>query len=314
MAKGIQPAELGFFVQLATAGSLTAAARNLGVTVPAVSRKLALMERRVGMPLLNRTTRRMSLTPEGDVFLAHARRILQDIEHLNQLLTHPDGLPTGLLRVNTAFGFGRVHVAPAIARFVRAFPDIEVQLQLSGDPPPLADDAFDVCIRFGKPSDQRVVARKIASNHRLLCASPAYLADRGEPKVPADLARHQCITLRFGDDAYGLWRLLKRGSEASQTDMRKVRGALSTNDGETVVNWALGGLGIVMAADWLVGPYLRSGRLVPVLADYQTPEADIFAVYPRKHQNSLRVKLFIDHLEKSIAHLDDHSLATAQAP
>src|SRR5471030_2207690 len=149
MPAAIKPTDLGFFSVLAGAGSLSAAARELGVTTPAVSKHLALMESRVGVALVNRTTRRMSLTPEGEIYLEQARRILGEIEGMEAMLGVARGAPTGLLRVNATLGFGRSHVAPLISRFVRKYPGVEVQLQLSVNPPPLTDDAFDVCIRFG---------------------------------------------------------------------------------------------------------------------------------------------------------------------
>ncbi|MDP3082466.1 MAG: LysR family transcriptional regulator, partial [Rubrivivax sp.] len=140
MNTGIQPADLGFFSTLAAAGSLSAAARELGVTTPAVSKRLALMESRLAMSLVNRTTRRMSLTPEGEIYLAHARRILAEIEQMAELLGVSRATPTGLLRVNATLGFGRSHVAPLISQFARQYPQVEVQLQLSVNPPPLGDD------------------------------------------------------------------------------------------------------------------------------------------------------------------------------
>jgi len=182
----IQAGDLGFFSSLAAAGSLSAAARELGISTPAVSKHLALMEARVGLPLVNRSTRRMSLTPEGELVLDHARRILGEIDEMQNLLGLSKAMPQGLLRVNATLGFGRSHVAPLISRFVRKHPQVQVQLQLSVNPPPLTDDSFDVCIRFGAPPDTRVVARHLAPNRRLLCASPAYLARHGVPKVPHD--------------------------------------------------------------------------------------------------------------------------------
>ena len=179
MNEGIQPADLGFFSVLASAGSLSAAAREMGITTPAVSRHLAQMEARLGVGLVNRTTRRMSLTPEGELYLAHARRILGDIQDMGELLGASRSSPQGLLRVNATLGFGRIHIAPLISRFVRQHPGVDAQLQLSVNPPPLTDDAFDVCIRFGAPPDARVIARHIAPNRRLLCASPAYLKQLG---------------------------------------------------------------------------------------------------------------------------------------
>ena len=290
----IQPAELGFFSTLAASGSLSAAARELGISTPAVSKRLAQMETRLGVALLNRTTRRMSLTPEGELYVEHARRILAEIDDLTQLLGEAKAAPRGLLRVNATLGFGRSHVAPLISKFARKHPQVEVQLQLSVNPPALADEAFDVCIRFGAPPDTRVIARRIASNRRLLCASPAYLARAGTPKLPQDLARHSCIGIRQGDETYGMWRLTSGRGAAQRTESVKTRGTLSTNDGEIAVNWALDGHGILMRAEWDIARYLRSGRLVPVLPGYRTPDADIYAVWPQRHQLSARVRAFVD--------------------
>lgn len=300
MTSPVQPADLGFFSTLAACGSLSAAARELGISTPAVSKRLSQMETRLGVTLVNRTTRRMSLTPEGELYVAHARRILGEIDDMAQLLGGAKGEAQGLLRVNATLGFGRSHVAPLISKFVRKHPQVEVQLQLSVNPPPLTDDAFDVCIRFGAPPEARVIARRIASNRRLLCASPAYLARAGQPRVPNDLAHHRCIGIRQGDEAYGMWRLSTGRGAAQRTETVKTRGALSTNDGEIAVNWALDGHGILMRAEWDIARYLRSGRLVQVLANYRTPDADIYAVYPQRHQLSARVRTFVDFIAAAL--------------
>ena len=294
MASRIQAADLGFFSALARAGSLGAAARELGITTPAVSKHLALMEARLGLLLVNRSTRRMSLTPEGEVYLERARRILGEIDDMEQLLGSAKAMPRGLLRVNATLGFGRSHIAPLISRFVRKHPQLEVQLQLSVNPPPLTEDAFDVCIRFGAPPDARVIARRIAPNRRLLCAAPAYLARHGTPKVPSDLGRHNCIGIRQGEEAYGVWRLSSGRGKPAVAEAVKTRGNLTTNDGEIAVNWALDGHGILMRAEWDVDRYLKNGRLVQVLPQYFTPDADIHAVWPQRHQLAVRVRAFVD--------------------
>ena len=301
MTSSVQPADLGFFSTLASAGSLSAAARELGITTPAVSKHLALMESRLGVPLVVRTTRRMSLTPEGELYLESARRILGEIDGMAELLGLSKATPKGLLRVNATLGFGRSHVAPLISRFVRKHPQVEVQLQLSVNPPPLTEDSFDVCVRFGAPPDSRVIARYIAPNRRLLCASPAYLAKRGVPKVPNDLAKHNCIGIRQGEEAYGVWRLTSGRGKTATTEAVKTRGNLTTNDGEIAVNWALEGHGVLMRAEWDIERYLRNGRLVHVLPQYHTPDADIHAVYPQRHQLAARVRAFVDFVALSLS-------------
>lgn len=288
---------MAFFSLLIRAGSLSGAARELDITTPAVSKRLTQMEARLGVPLLHRTTRRIGLTPEGELYLAHARRILADIDDMEQLVSNSLAAPKGLLRVNATLGFGRSHIAPLISDFARRYPEVQVQLQLTVNPPPLSEDAFDVCIRFGEPPDARVIARRIAANRRLICAAPAYLARFGTPQVPNDLAQHNCIGIRQGDEAYGIWRL----TSGKRTQTVKVRGNLNTNDGEIAVTWALKGHGILMRAEWDIAKYLRSGRLRQVLENWQTPPADIYAVYPQRLQTAARVRAFVDFVVAAFA-------------
>lgn len=290
------PSEMVFFTQLVRFGSLSATARELNLSTAAVSVRLSQMEARLGVQLVHRTTRRMSLTHEGEIYLAHARRILADIDDMERELSHAQLKPKGLLRVNATLGFGRSHVAPLISQFAKRFPEVQVQLQLTVNPPPLHEDAFDVCIRFGEPPDARVVAKRLASNRRLMCAAPAYLSRYGEPKTPADLARHNCIGIRQGDEAYGVWHL----TLGKKKETVKVRGNLSTNDGEIAVAWALAGHGVLMRAEWDIAKYLRSGRLQQVLEHYQTPPADIYAVYPARHQTAARVQTFVSFVHDAL--------------
>ncbi|MDA8521854.1 LysR substrate-binding domain-containing protein [Acidovorax sp. NCPPB 4044] len=304
-ATGILPAELGFFSTLAGSGSLSAAARELGISTAAVSKRLSQMEARTGVALVSRSTRRMGLTPEGEVFLEHARRILADIDGLNELLGQARSSPRGLLRVNATLGFGRMHIAPLISRFARRHPGVEIQLQLSVHPPALTEDAYDVCIRFGEPPEARVIARRLAVNRRILCAAPAYLRQHGTPRAPRDLEQHHCIGIRQGDEAYGLWRLSTGRGVRLRTESVKTHGPLTTNDGEIAVRWALEGHGILLRAEWDVNRYLHSGRLVQVLPQYDTPAADIYAVYPQRHRLSSRVRTFVDHLAEAFGQAGD---------
>jgi LysR family transcriptional activator of dmlA len=299
MSLGIQPAELGFLVALSGSGSLSATARELGISKAAVSKRLATIELRTGVALVNRTTRRMSLTPEGDAVVERARRILDDMAELDRMLSQSTQVPAGLLRVNATLGFGRSQVAPLISRFVQRHPAVAVQLQLSVDPPAPTEDAFDICIRFGQPPDARVIARRLAPNRRLLCAAPAYLARRGHPARPQDLSGHNCIGIRQGDEAYGTWRMASGSGSRLRSVTVKTQGTLATNDGEIAVSWALDGLGILMRAEWDISRHLRSGRLVQLLPQWQMPEADIFAVYPQRLQFSARVLAFVEFLAES---------------
>jgi len=301
MTKAINPADLSFFSVLVQCGSLTAAARELGLTTPAISKRLSQVEARLGTTLVSRTTRRMGLTPEGEIYLEHARRILGDIEQMESQLLGLAQAPQGTLRVNATLGFGRSHIAPLLSQFVRKHPRVDVQLQLSVNPPPLTDDVYDVCFRFGHPPDSRGIARFIAPNRRLVVASPAYLKRHGTPSVPHDLVKHNCIGIRQGDEVYGQWRfsLVRGGRKPEQTETVKIRGNLTTNDGGIAVNWALEGHGILLRAEWDVERYLATGRLVHVLGGYASPDADIYAVYAQQHRSSVRVKALVDFVAAS---------------
>jgi len=288
--------DLAFFVTVVGAGSLAAAAQELNLTAPAVSKRLARLEDRLGVRLMNRTTRRSSLTGEGEVFLAHARRILADIEEMEGQIGSSRAEPKGLLRVNASLGFGRTCVGPSVAAFVRRYPHVEVRLHLTDRPVPLPSEDIDIAIRFGDQPDSRLIASKIADNRRLLCASPAYLARRGRPAVPSDLSRHDCIVLRQNDTVYGQWHFAKgRGNETV-----KVHGPLSTNDGAVALNWALEGHGILMRSEWNVAALLRDGRLEEVLPGYRTPSADIYAVYPERLNLTAKIAMFAAHLRADL--------------
>nr|WP_052170636.1 LysR substrate-binding domain-containing protein [Massilia sp. JS1662] len=285
--------DLEFFSQLVKHGSLAALARELGVTPPAITGRLAQLEKRLGVRLLNRTTRRISVTHEGEIYLATGTRILAELQELEQSVSSSRAVPKGLLRVNATFGFGRRHIAPAVVEFAKLYPQVEVQLELTDRSVNLADKAFDIGIWFGAVPDSRLVARKIVANRRVLCASPRYLKEHGVPATPRELQTHQCIVLRESEAAFGTWHLTK----GSRQETVKVRGTHSTNDGETGVLWALAGFGILMRSEWDVHADIAAGRLVRILPDWDLPSADIFAVYPERANVSAKVNAFIDFLK-----------------
>lgn len=284
--------DLEFFVQLAHAGSLAAAAREQGVAPSTVTKRLAGLELRLNVRLINRTTRRMSLTDEGEAFLREGSRVLVDLKELEQRLAGATLSPRGLLRVNATLGFGREHIAPLVSQFSQRYPEVEVLLHLSDRPLNLIEQGFDVAVRIGELPDQRLTARKIANNERILCAAPAYLARAGSPARPADLQAHRCLMIRENDDTVGVWRLTHDARQESV----KLRSPLSTNDGAVALGWALEGQGILMRSEWDAARYLRSGRLVRVLPEWSAPRADIVAVFPTKQHLSARTRAFVDHL------------------
>jgi DNA-binding transcriptional LysR family regulator len=288
--------ELSFFVLLAKLGSLAATARELGITPPAVTKRLMLMEQRLGVRLLNRTTRRVSLTGEGETYLAQAARILGDIRDMEESVSSSRAAPKGLLRVNATLGFGRTTIAPLVSAFAKRYPEVEVQLQLTDRAINLVEDAYDLGIRFGELPDTRLGARRILSNQRFLCASPAYLKRHGEPRVPHELVQHRCILHRQNNDTHSTWRL-EKGRKAETV---KVHGSLSSNDGDVVLGWALDGHGILLRSEWDAAKYLDSGRLQVVLPDYTLPSADLYVYFPSRQQQPARVRAFIDFLVESL--------------
>ncbi|HEY9571842.1 MAG TPA: LysR family transcriptional regulator, partial [Pusillimonas sp.] len=284
--------DLSFFVLLTKCATLARAAQELGVTPPTVSKRLAALETRLGVRLMNRTTRRISLTAEGEAYLLEGSRLLDELNVLEHTIAGGHAVPRGRLRVHATLGFGRKHIVPAISRFVKTHPEVEVQLQLSDRPMNLVEQGFDVAIRFGEIPDSRLTARTIAFNRRLLCAAPQYLQEFGAPMRPSDLRSHQCIVLRESDETYGTWHL----AQASRTETVKVRGRISTNDGESALAWALEGHGILVRSEWDAAAYLRSGRLRPVLTDWALPSANIVAVYPTRQNLSARTRAFVEQL------------------
>jgi LysR family transcriptional regulator, transcriptional activator for dmlA len=284
--------DLNLFALVARHRNLAAAAREIGVTPPAVSKRLAQLERRLGVRLTNRTTRRLSLTPEGELYLTNGSRILDDLSELEQLVTRSSAEPTGLLRVNASFGFGRARIAPAVSEFVARFPAMKIQLHLTDRAMNLQEEGFDVGIRFGEVPDARINARLLLKNRRIVCASPAYLKRHGKPSVPHDLARHACIVLRENDSAYGTWHF-SRGKRAETV---KVDGALSCNDGGTVLHWALEGHGIAARSEWEIAGHIERGELVPLLDEWTLPNADIHAIYLERNRLSAKLRTFVDFL------------------
>ncbi|CAN7526816.1 MULTISPECIES: LysR family transcriptional regulator [Pseudomonas] len=296
-----QTLDLSFFYLLANKGSLAATARELGVTPPAVSKRLTALEARLGTRLVNRTTRSMSLTSEGELYFSHAARILTQINELEQLVSSSRATPKGLIRVNASLGFGRRYIGPALAAFFAQYPEVEIQLEISDHPLDLATHGFDLGIRFGTLPDAAFHARKIASNRRLLCASPLYLDKYGTPGKLAELQDHNCIFIRQNESPYGVWSFNNGGRKENI----KVHGALGCNDGEVALNWALDGFGILLRAEWDIARYVRSGRLRLVLEDQTPTRADVYAVYPQQLHLSARVRCLIDFLIERFKHIDN---------
>ncbi|SHN07378.1 LysR family transcriptional regulator [Roseibium suaedae] len=288
--------DMSFFVLLARHESFVETARELGVTASAVSRRLARLEDRLGVRLMNRTTRRVSLTGEGEVYFAKAVRLLGEIEELESSLRTARERPSGLLRINATFGFSRAYIAPTAALFSERYPDVDVQLVVSDAPLNIIEQGFDLNIRFGHPPSSNLVQRLLHRNRRFMCASASYIQKFGSPKVLKDLSHHDCIVLRQEHDIYDIWKF--EGLDGESASVR-VNGRLSTNDGEMAREWMLGGRGIMLRSEWDIASHVREGRIRVILPDYfQT--ANILAIYPERHNLTAKVRLFVDALAECI--------------
>ncbi len=289
--------DLSFFQQVATRTSLTQVARHLGLSLPAVSKRLSQLESRLGVQLLQRTTRRLSLTPEGVLYLEGSRPILRQLEELESALGSRQPTLQGRLRINGTLGFGRRHLAAVVSSFARLHPELEISLELTSQPLSMLDDQFDIGVCMGEPPDSRLIGIRLLENPRILCASAGYLEGMPELTRVADLAQHNCIVLRqFGSD-YAIWRFSKDGQEYSH----KVSGTLSSNDGEVALSLALDGHGLILRSRWNVQQHLESGRLQAVLTDHQAPQADIFAVYQHRRHIPQRISVFARYLAQALA-------------
>ncbi len=289
--------DLRFFTLVARLGSLTAVAREMGLTLPAVSKRLTLLEQRLGVQLVLRTTRRLAFTLEGERYVEGARPIITQIAELESAVSNSQALLTGRLNLNASFGFGRRFITPLISSFHRLHPNLDIDLQLTSQPLNFLDNSVDIDLRVGEPPDSRLVAIKLMSNSRVVCAAPAYLEKYGAPNTVTCLAHHNCIVLRQYESDYSLWRFTKDGKEYVQ----KVNGDLSSNDGETVVHYARDGQGIILRSRWDIKKDLEQGDLIPLLTDYQAPAADIYAVYTYRKHLPARISAFIHYLKQHLS-------------
>jgi LysR family transcriptional activator of dmlA len=284
--------DLRLFCAIVKKLSFSAAAEELGISRALVSKRIALLEETLGTRLLNRTTRRVSVTEQGAIVAQWAQRIDEDLEQMSDALSQARTSPRGHLRVCSSTGFGRNRLAPAISALAVQHPGLEIALELLDRPVDLAGEGFDVDIRVGEIDAPDLIARKIASNSRVLCAAPRYLAQFGEPTTLSELASHRCLPVRERDQAFGRWKL----SGPDGTQVVRVAGPMSSNNGEVVHAWAIDGHGIILRSMWDVKPSLESGQLVRVLVDYAQP-ADVWALYQNGLSASAKMRVFVDFLE-----------------
>jgi DNA-binding transcriptional LysR family regulator len=293
-----KPGEMRAFVRSVELGGFSAASRDLDLTPSALSKLVTRMEDRLGVRLMNRTTRKLALTAEGEAYYASAKRILTEIEEAEAEVTRFSAHPKGMLRINVGVAFGMHQLAPALPRFLDQYPEIELDVTVTDRVIDLVEEGADVAIRNGTLRDSSLVARKICDLHRVICASPAYLKKHGVPKTPQDLLNHNCISIS-GAPQLRKWpfSVVAKGGGARGIENIDVHGNVSANNAETLLQLAATGVGVIRLADVIVADGIRAGWLVPLLTDVHHVEPlPLTAVYPQGKHKSPRVAAFVNFL------------------
>ncbi|WP_369797768.1 LysR substrate-binding domain-containing protein [Cupriavidus sp. UYPR2.512] len=287
--------QLETFVSVASRGSLSAAAAAEGVAPAIIGRRIDALEERLGVKLLVRTTRKISLTFEGSAFLEDCQRILNDLHNAEASVSAGGVKASGHLRVTAPAGYGRKHVAPLVPLFIESHPDVSITLDLSDRVVDLVNEGFDCAIRLGDLPDSSLVSIRLAETRRVVVASPEYLARAGRPRAPEDLQRHNCLAFGASANVQRGWVFQEEGRAVTV----KVGGTMECSDGAVLHEWCLQGNGLAWRSWWEVGSEIASGRLVTVLDEFQAPPIGIHAVFPQRKHLPLRVRLFIDHLKNT---------------
>ena len=281
------------FAAVAARGSLVAAAKAEDVAPAVIGRRLDALERRLGVKLLIRTTRRLSLTHEGSAFLEDCQRVLADLANAEASVSAGGVKASGHLRITSPAGFGRRHVAPLVPRFLALHPEVNLSLNLSDRVVDIVNESFDCAVRVGDLPDSSLVSVRLAANRRLCVATPAYLRRAGTPQHPDDLARHECLALTSDASQTRGWAFMVDGALA----YRRPAGRLDCSDGQVLHAWCAAGLGLAWRSTWEVEQELNAGELVSVLDHYAAPPNGIYAVFPQAKHLALRVRLWIDFLK-----------------
>lgn len=283
---------MGLFVRTVESKSFSQAARTFGLTPSAVSKQISKLEDRLGVQLLKRSTRSLALTDIGALYFERARRIMEEVEEAQAIVTGSNAEPQGLLRVNVPTSIGQMEVAPAIPAFLRRYPKVKIALKTSDQETELHQDGPDIALWIGEFNDTRFVSRKLLSNARLVCGTPEYFKVHGEPKTLKDLARHNCLT----NPTYHpneVWPFTKNGRHHPV----RVSGNLVTDNYLVLLTGVLSGLGISLLPQYLVASRLREGALKAVLTRYKTIENSVFVLYPRARYPSPKVQAFLKFLQ-----------------
>ena len=287
--------QLESFAAVATKGSLTAVASAEGVAPAVIGRRIDALEHRLGVKLLLRTTRRITLTHEGSAFLEDCQRLLSDIANAEASVSAGGVKASGHLRITAPAGFGRRYVAPLVPRFLALHPDVSLSLNLSDRVVDIARESYDCSVRVGDLPDSSLVSVRLADNRRLCVATPAYLKRAGTPRHPTELSRHECLTLSSDASQTRGWAFTVDGELVHL----RPRGRLDCSDGQVLHAWCSAGLGLAWRSTWEVEQELNRGELVSVLDDFAAPPNGIYAVFPHAKHLALRVRLWIDFLKHS---------------
>src|SRR3954452_7768419 len=283
------------FVAVAAKGRLTAAAQAEGVAAAVIGRRIDALEERLGVKLLVRTTRRITLTHEGAAFLEDSQRLLADLASAEASVSAGGVKASGYLRITSPAGFGRRHVAPLVPRFLSLHPEVSVSLNLSDRVVDIVNEGVDCAVRVGDLPDSSLISVRLADNRRLCVATPAYLKRAGTPRHPNELARHECLTLSSDASQTRGWAFLIDG----EVHYLRPSGRLDCSDGEVLHAWCSAGLGLAWRSAWEVEQEINAGELVSVLDDFAAPPNGIYAVFPHARHLALRVRLWIDFLKHS---------------
>jgi len=280
------------FARVVEAGSFARAADRLDMSVSAISRQVSDLEAHLGARLLNRTTRRLSLTESGQAFYERCVQLLADLEEAEEAVSAEAIVPRGTLRLTSSISFGAGYLASAIAEFQRRHPQLRFDIELSDRAVDLVDERIDLAIRIGSMGSQALIGRRIGTAQMVCCAAPAYLARHAAPRTPADLASHACLTYEYSAEG-NLWRFTDAADRVHEV---KVTGLAHANNGAMLASLAVAGVGITLEPDFIVAPDVRAGRLVRLLRGYAPPAIGINAAYPSRRHLSAKVRAFIDFL------------------
>ncbi|HYD80557.1 MAG TPA: LysR family transcriptional regulator [Paucimonas sp.] len=281
------------FVDAIEKGSMARAALEQGVTPVVLGRRIDALEKRLGVKLMHRTTRHLTLTEQGTVFLDHCRKLLDELDHAEQEVSEGRHKATGHLVVSTPAAFGRKHVAPHAPAFLKANPEVQISFNLTDRVVDLVREGYDLGIRIGGAIDPNFVAVKLASNRRVVCGTPEYFERHGIPRTLEDLEDHNCLAFNLQGGQQRGWFFQQHGKPVTI----RVNGNLDCNDGELLHRWACEGLGLAWRSTWEIQSELASGELITVLDDYALPQYDIMAVYPQQRHLPAKIRFFIDWLK-----------------